>query len=814
MCPKMVLPAGTRLGPYEIVSPIGAGGMGEVYRAVDVRLGRSVALKILPPRFASDPESVRRFQKEARAVASLSHPNVVTLLDVGEHEGLHYAVAELVEGENLRARLTGGPLSPREAAEIAAQVAQGLAAAHEKGVVHRDVKPENVVLTPSGLARILDFGLAKKSGSLGEATEDEDTRSELLTEPGIVAGTVGYMSPEQVRGEPVDGRSDVFSLGVVLWEMLTGQRPFRGDSHVETLNAILKEEPQPELALDSLPTELAHIVRRCLEKRKDARYHSAADLAHDLKAAVALPTAAIRAVPPPPPRKGVRGAWVAIAVVLFGVLLVGTFRLMRPGRTPASGLPRTLAVLPFRPIGSETPGEHFGLGLADSLIGRLAGVRELIVRPTSAIARYETAVADASQVGRQLGVDAVLEGTYQKLEGMTRVSVQMTDVSRGGLLWSDRIDLPEGRLFELQDAISRQVTDKLQLALAPSLQRTLGPSDRVPDRVMEQYLTARAGLARVSNLDPEKREQIALSFDPIVEQAPNFARALGARAYARAWVTFLRPSAERYAAALADADRATELDPDLAEPRVARASLAWSSLGGWDIVKAIRDLKQAVEKSPGLEIAYFDLARIYHHNGWISDCEKALRAAERINPANIEVARQRAVLKTWAGDFLEAAEIYDRMPEEFRRVWSIRWQRAWLRAVLEDPRGVEPEVERVRRETTEEQKPTYSAILAIVRARQGRDFSDLEREILASDHRRGHFHHVYHFLADAYARQGDVPRAAAYLRRAAETGFPCAPAFDIDPLLAPIRGSKEYAAVKREVEERNAGYRAALKDVL
>jgi TolB-like protein/tetratricopeptide (TPR) repeat protein len=596
--------------------------------------------------------------------------------------------------------------------------------------------------------------------------------------------------------------------------MLTGRRPFKGDSQVETLNAILKEEPQPELALEPLPPELARMVRRCLEKRKENRYHSAGDLAHDLRGAAQETLRSVTRAPVARPARLPRRFLVGGAVLAAAILGAVFVLVRRPPSAASAKLPRTLAVLPFRAISAEGMPEHFGLGLADSLIGRLAAVRDLTVRPTSAIARYETSGGDASDVGRRLGVEAVLEGTYQKLEGMTRVSVQMTDVSRGGLLWSDRIDLPEGRLFELQDAISRQVTEKLQLALAPSLQRTLGPSDRVPDRVMEQYLTARAGLARVPNLDLEQRQEIAVSFDPIVEQAPNFARALGARAYARAWVTFVRPSTERYAGALSDADRATELDPDLAEPRVARASLAWSSLGGWDIVKAVRDLKQAIAKSPGLEIAHFDLARIYHHNGWISDCEEALRAAERINPANVEVARQRAVLKTWTGDFRGAAGIYDRLPEEYRRAWSIRWQRAWLRAVLEDPGSVEPEVERVLREKTEEVKPTYSAILAIVRARQRRDFSDLERDILASDHRRGHFHHVYHFLADAYAQRGDAPRAADYLRRAAETGFPCAPAFDIDPLLAPIRGSKEYAAVKREIEERNAGYRAALKGVL
>jgi eukaryotic-like serine/threonine-protein kinase len=785
--------------------------MGEVYRARDTRLDREVAVKILPTRHSDDPESIRRFEKEARAVASLSHPNVVTLLDVGETEGVRYAVAELVAGETLRTHLARGPMSAREAADVAAQIAAGLAAAHEKGVIHRDIKPENVVLTPSGFARILDFGLAKRTET-DAATEDQATQSALATEPGVIAGTVGYMSPEQVRGEALDGRSDIFSLGVVLWEMLTGRRPFRGGSQIETMNAILKEDPPPDPSLAGLPPDLERILRRCLEKRRTDRYHSAADLGHDLRGSSSPTIVAVPRSAEATTRR--RLVWpiavaASAAIALITILLVPRLR-----KSGSARLPRTLAVLPFRALGSETAGEHFGLGLADSLIGRLAAIRELTVRPTSAIARYETAPEGAAEVGRALGVDAVLEGTYQKLEGLTRVSVQMTDVSRGGILWSDRIDLPEGKLFEVQDAISREVAEKLRLDLAPSMLRTVGRSEQVPDSVMEQYLTARAGLARVPNLDPEQRQEIAVSFDPIIEQAPNFARALGARAYARAWVTFVRPSTEGYAAALSDADRATELDPDLAEPRVARASLAWSSLGGWDIVKAVRDLKKAIAKSPGLEIAHFDLARLYHHNGWISDCEEALRAAERINPANVEAARQRAVLKTWTGNLRGAAEIYDRLPEEYRRAWAIRWQRAWLRAVLEDPGRVEPEVERVLREPTEEVKPTYSAILAIVRARQKRDFSDLEREILASDHRRGHFHHVYHFLADAYAQRGDTARSADYLRRAAETGFPCAPAFDNDPLLAPIRGSSEYAAVKREIEERAASYRAALKDVL
>ena len=813
----MTLSPGTRLGPYEIQSPLGRGGMGEVYRARDTRLQRDVAIKILPSILAADPESVRRFENEARAVASLSHPHVVPLFDVGEHEGMRYAVTELVSGETLRSRMAQGALPAGEAAEIAAQVAEGLGAAHDRGLVHRDVKPENVVLTPSGFARVLDFGLAKRSGPVigAEAGEEEPTRSELLTEPGVVAGTVGYMSPEQVRGELVDARSDVFSLGVVLWEMLTGRRPFRGDSHVETLNAILKEEPQPE-DLESLPPDLARIVRRCLEKRKDSRYHSAADLAHDLRIAVQEPRRTAAVPPPARPAHGRRRLRIGGIAALFVAILAAVYLIARrTAPTSSSTLPRTLAVLPFRAISAEGMPEHFGLGLADSLIGRLASLRELTVRPTSAIARYETGTSDASEIGRRLGVDAVLEGTYQKLEGMTRVSVQMTDVSAGGLLWSDRIDVPEGRLFELQDTISRRVADKLSIELAPTLRRTSGPTEQVPDRIMAQYLAGRARLVRVPSAVVDERRQIVEAFDAIVDEAPNFARAIGARAYARAWLSFVRPSPETMSAALADADRALELDPDLAEPHLARASVAWSSLGGWDVVRAVRELKRAVTLSPNLDIAYFDFARIYLHNGWLPEFEDAVRAGERINPSGFEAERQRATRDAYGGaDRPGALERYARLPEEAQSLWATRWPKDWLRALIEEPRRLEPEIEARRRETPEEMKSAYSAILAILRAREGKDFADLEAEALAADHRMGHVHHVYHFLAEAHAIRGDLGESAGFLRRAVESGMPCGSCFDQDPLLKPLRVSKDYAAVRREIDRINTAYRVALKDVL
>ncbi|HTR02571.1 MAG TPA: serine/threonine-protein kinase, partial [Thermoanaerobaculia bacterium] len=278
----MSLPVGTKLGPYEIVAPLGAGGMGEVYRAKDPRLGRDVAIKVLPASFSSDPDRLKRFEQEARAAGVLNHPNVTAVHDLGTHDGAPYVVQELLEGETLRAELASGRFSPRRAIECAVQIAQGLAAAHEKGIVHRDLKPENVFVTKDGRVKILDFGLAKLTEA---ATSSNATNLPTATEPGVVMGTIGYMSPEQVKGKPADARSDIFALGAILYEMLSGQRAFRGDSAGETMAAILKEDP-PDLSVtnQNVSPGLERIVRHCLEKNPERRFQSASDIAFDLEA--------------------------------------------------------------------------------------------------------------------------------------------------------------------------------------------------------------------------------------------------------------------------------------------------------------------------------------------------------------------------------------------------------------------------------------------------------------------------------------------------------------------------------------------------
>ena len=278
----MALTSGTKLGPYEIQSPLGAGGMGEVYRTRDTRLDREVAIKVLPVGFARDPERLRRFQQEAQAAAALNHPNILAVHDFGEHEGSPYMVTEFLEGETLRERLRPGTLPVRKATEYAEQVARGLAAAHEKGIVHRDLKPENIFVTRDGRVKILDFGLAKLTRPEGTVQSDAATLA-AQTEPGMVMGTVGYMSPEQVKGQNADHRSDLFSFGAILYEMLSGKRAFSGETSVETMSAILKQDP-PELTETNrtAPPALERIVRHCLEKNPEERFQSARDVAFNL----------------------------------------------------------------------------------------------------------------------------------------------------------------------------------------------------------------------------------------------------------------------------------------------------------------------------------------------------------------------------------------------------------------------------------------------------------------------------------------------------------------------------------------------------
>ncbi|HKI85237.1 MAG TPA: serine/threonine-protein kinase, partial [Thermoanaerobaculia bacterium] len=497
----MTLAAGTRLGPYEILSPLGAGGMGEVYRARDTKLGREVAIKVLPQGLADDADRLARFEREARLLASLHHPYILSILDFGRERGTTYAVTELLEGETLRTRLVKGSLPFSKTLEYAREIAQGLSAAHAKGVVHRDLKPENLFITKDGGIKILDFGLARRSYPAATQGGDDlptlaadPSFADLRTSEGVVLGTVGYMAPEQVRGETADARSDIFSFGAVCYEMLTGERAFRRDSALETLAAIARDDP-PEMSASGrpIPAPLEHVVRRCLEKSPDDRFQSARDLVFALEEASHASDPSMTLAPSRPGRANRRrvALLAIVAAVAIASALLALFWYQSRAATKmkaassvapaASSAPSTLAqtsapsaktvpgksiaVLPFANESGDPSQRYFSDGLSEDLIIALNQYPKLKVIGRDSSFQLRDSHLDSKAIGKKLGVAHLLEGSVSRAGDEVRVRAELVNAADGTTLWSHHYDRPYKDLFALQDDITKAVASALEAKL-------------------------------------------------------------------------------------------------------------------------------------------------------------------------------------------------------------------------------------------------------------------------------------------------------------------------------------------------------------
>jgi eukaryotic-like serine/threonine-protein kinase len=796
------LPAepGAKIGPYVVVSLLGAGGMGEVYRARDERLGRDVAIKVINAERCTDPRALQRFNTEGRAAARLSHPNIVAVYDVGQQEGSPYLVTELVRGGTLSARMASGPMPPVRCVELAVVLADALAEAHRQGVLHRDLKPDNILLTTTGVPKISDFGLARcfdaEPASSKETTQAAGDRpaEPAPTVEGMVIGTIPFMSPEQAAGRPVDFRSDQFSFGTILSQMLSGRNPFHRDSNVETLAAILRDEPDPSV-LESIDPAIGTIIRRCLEKDPANRYRSTDELVHDLRA---LAPRARTMRPKPAPRIW----WLGVLLMLALAVWIQNLNREPAAISPPPKADPTLAVLPFRNISSDRGLAHFGLGIADGVIGRLATVRKLIVRPTSAVARFEDQSVDAIEAGRRLHVDHVLDGSFLKTADSIRITAQLVDVSRQATIWSETIDVPEGELFKLQDTTSSKIVRALQIRLAPEQRHPFGDNP-VSDRAMEEYLSIRGQIPAVQRSGPDERAVVMQRLDRLIASEPKFARALGTRAYVAAISNFYVPSQHWLDVALTDANRALAIDEELIEPRLARATVLFSASGGWRTYDALRELQTAVKNSPGDEAALKGLVFIERHVGDFQAVADRARAIDRIDPNNSYAPRQRAIALLESGQCAESIKAFARAVDQPGDVYPI-WQQATPARIHCGDRSARTEMEERHAHAVPGslQSAMTSALLALARVEDGeREIGDLEREALANDQRAGHFHHVLAVLAEVHARLGDNRGAVGYLRRAAETGLPCLYCFEHNPFLATARETAEYAALAREMRE-------------
>ena len=704
-----------RLGPYEIRSPLGTGGMGEVYRARDERLKRDVAIKVLPQSLAADPDALARFEREAMAVAALSHPNILAIHDFGTHAGTAYAVMELLEGETLGAKLAAAPMAQRQAVDFALQVARGLSAAHEKGIVHRDLKPENLFVTKDGHLKILDFGLAVRrpldaAGRESTAASDQSkARNELtaaptveraLTEPGTVMGTMGYMSPEQVRGLPVDHRSDIFSFGAILYEMLSGRKAFSRDTASDTMAAIMRDDP-PELTQSGRDISLAldHVVKHCLEKDRDNRFQSARDIAFALGEASSGSAAAPARLSAQSPRSNASRPLLWAAGVVALVTLAAAVLWLRP----RAGAIDSLAVLPFVNAGGDPNSEYLSDGITESLINSVSQIPGIKVVSRASAFHYKGKDVDARTVGRELGVRAVLTGRIVERGDALSIRAELVDARDDTHVWGEEYNRRLSDILAVQEEIARDISGKLRQRLTGEEKKQLTRRYTENAEAYGLYLRGRYHWNKRTAGDIQKGIGY---FQQAIEKDPTYALAYAglAESYAILYNYTGLPSSETFPKAKAAAVKALELDDTLPQ---AHATLALThEKFDWDFSAAEKEFRRAIELDPSYPTAHhwygLFLSEIGRHEEAIAQSERAYeldplspiisnaRAAVSYNARQydraIDAARKTIELDknlniSWVslGLSLEQKEMY---PESIAALEeAVRLSERWIQAV-------------------------------------------------------------------------------------------------------------------------------------
>jgi serine/threonine protein kinase/TolB-like protein len=832
---------GTLLAHYKIISMLGAGGMGEVYLAEDVRLRRKVAIKMLAPELTRDERGLRRFEHEAHAASALNHPNILTIHEFGQSdEGLHFIASEFIEGETLSERLLKGRLEVATAVDIAIQIANALTAAHASGIVHRDIKPDNVIVRTDGIVKVLDFGIAK----LNERRVEETIRrtasavAASTSEPGMVIGTAKYMSPEQARGIAVDARSDIFSLGAVLYELVTGRAAFEGETASDIIAEILKVDPQPPGEIvPEVPAELERMINKALRKDRDSRYQTIRDLLIDLqdfkkqmefqaqlqrsarsggrssgpgKARGPLQPVDIKAVKSGSAIRGpvriehltidthltaARGRWLALAVLLFAGLIIAYFVVRKSNAVHIVARPRSLAILPFRNLKQDAETDFLGFSLADAVITKLGYIKALTVRPSSSVDKYRNQIIDPQKVAADLNVDTLLTGSFIKEGDDLRITTQLIDVKPDKILWQDTIDLKYDKLLTVQDRVSQQIIHGLELNLSPAEAANLKPENPINSQAYEFYLRG-VDLYSLNQFGTaiqllEKSASLESNY------APTWAH-LGRAYTTNASLRF--GGREDYGKAQAAYEKAIALNPALVEPRIYMANLLTDT---GRVEQAVPLLRSALQTSPNNAEAHWELGYAYRFGGMleesVAECEKA-----RQNNPQVKINSSALNSYLYLGQyekFMQSLPVNDSIYILFYHGFGSYYlgnyeqaARDFDRAFDLEPSLLPADVGKALSDSIKHNDAGGLELLHETEARiEAQGVSDAEG---------------LYKVAQAYAVLGDKASALHMLGHSIGGGFFCYPYFVRDPLLQNLRDQPEFQTLLSQARQRHEQFNA------
>jgi eukaryotic-like serine/threonine-protein kinase len=626
----MPMPYPSSLGHYEIIAPIGSGGMGEVYRARDKNLDRIVALKILPTTQTATGQIVRRFIQEAKAASALNHPNIAHIYEIGEADGTRFIAMELVEGQSLQEKISGRSLTGSEVVQIGCQVADALEHAHAARIIHRDIKSSNIMFTTRGQVKVLDFGLAKIQPH--ETTTPTDVETQLKTGPEVVMGTLPYMSPEQTLGQRLDHRSDIFSVGVVLYQLITGRLPFSGKTAAETANLITTAQPEPVARFNhDVSVELERIIRKCLEKEPQRRYQTAADLAADLENLKRDSQSSVSAGARVSPKQN-RTAWVAaVAIILVVVALGAGYSIFKGNKSGATIVNvKSIAVLPFANVTGDQGTEYLSDGITESIINSLSQLPNMRVIARTTMFRYKGKNADPQTVGRELGVDAVVTGKAVQQGDTLVVQADLVNVADGSQIWGDRFNRKLPDLLAIQDEISRQIADKLRIRLSGEQVQLL--TKRYTDN-SEAYDLYRKGQFSYRKLtEPELLKSIDY-YEQAIKIDPSYA--LAYVGIANSYLTLggvlgFKSPAEMFPKAREAATRAISLDNQLANAHHALANCKLYFEWNWD--DAERELKTALSLDPNYSYAHNTYGTLLQSRGLVNEAWEERKLGRKFDP--------------------------------------------------------------------------------------------------------------------------------------------------------------------------------------